>query len=61
RSLGETFGDVACLGGVEKTDLIKVPIEKSPSHNESESNYKQPAVAVVVESKQELDSVEQQT
>jgi len=29
--LGETFGDVACLAGVEKTDLIKIPIEKSPS------------------------------
>ncbi len=29
--LGETFGDVTCLAGVEKTDLIKLPIEKSPS------------------------------
>ncbi|CAF1327509.1 unnamed protein product [Rotaria magnacalcarata] len=58
---GETFGDVACLAGVEKTDLIKIPIEQSPSNNEFESNYKQPTVAVVVESKQELDSVEQQT
>ncbi len=29
--LGETFGDVTCLAGVEKTDLIKIPIEKSPS------------------------------
>jgi hypothetical protein len=29
--LGETFGDVTCLAGVEKTDLIKIPMEKSPS------------------------------
>lgn len=33
ESLGETFGDVTCLAGVEKTDLIKVPSEKSPSSN----------------------------
>ena len=31
HSLGETFGDVACLSGVEKTDLLKISIEKSPS------------------------------
>ncbi len=31
ESLGETFGDVTCLAGVEKKDLIKIPIEKSPS------------------------------
>ncbi|CAF3600044.1 unnamed protein product [Rotaria sp. Silwood1] len=57
---GETFGDVTCLAGVEKTDLIKVPIEKSPSiMNELESNYKQSNV--IIEQKQEIISVEQQT
>ncbi|CAF2753371.1 unnamed protein product [Rotaria sp. Silwood2] len=57
---GETFGDVTCLAGVEKTDLIKVPIEKSPSiTNELESNYQQPNV--IIEQKQEIISVEQQT
>ncbi|CAF0966375.1 unnamed protein product [Rotaria sordida] len=57
---GETFGDVTCLAGVEKTDLIKMPIEKSPSlMNEFESNYKQPNV--IIEQKQEIISVEQQT
>ena len=31
---GDTFGDVACLGGVEKSDLLKIPMEKSPSTND---------------------------
>lgn len=31
--LGETFGDVTCLAGLEKTDLMKLSIEKSPSTN----------------------------
>lgn len=30
-ALGDTFGDVTCLAGVEKTDLIKVPTEKNSS------------------------------
>ena len=28
---GDTFGDVTCLAGVEKTDLIKIPNETSTS------------------------------
>ncbi|CAF0718876.1 unnamed protein product [Adineta steineri] len=58
---GETFGDVACLAGVEKTDLIKIPIEKSPSTiNEFESNYKQPII-VNEEENEEIISIEQLT
>ena len=28
---GETFGDVSCLNGIEKVDLIKGSTDKSPS------------------------------
>lgn len=31
--VGETFGDVTCLAGVEKTDLMKIPSDTSPSSN----------------------------
>ena len=30
-SLGETFGDVTCLSGVEKSELLKISVEKSSS------------------------------
>ncbi|UJR31073.1 hypothetical protein I4U23_018582 [Adineta vaga] len=60
---GETFGDVACLAGVEKTDLIKMSIDKSPSTiNEFESNYKQPILAREQQQEEiEILSVEQRT
>ncbi|CAF1669489.1 unnamed protein product, partial [Adineta ricciae] len=62
---GETFGDVTCLAGVEKTDLIKIPIERSPSTvNEFESNYKQPILTPEQKEEEEevaILSVEQRT
>lgn len=48
--LGETFGDVTCLSGVEKSELLKISIEKSSSisndkessDDEISSNYQNP-------------------
>lgn len=37
--VGETFGDVTCLSGVEKTDLIKVPLDTSSSSNNGMSFF----------------------
>ena len=55
-SSGETFGDVTCLSGVEKSELLKISIEKSPSTIngkeafgtpvESHSNYQQPTLII---------------
>jgi len=47
---GETFGDVTCLSGVEKNELLKISIEKSSSisndkessDDEISSNYQNP-------------------
>jgi len=38
KLLGETFGDVTCLAGIEKTDIIQLPIEKSASIMTSKRN-----------------------
>lgn len=44
---GETFGDVACLAGVEKSDLLKLSSEKTPSMiNDLQSNYQKPSSTI---------------
>lgn len=46
---GETFGDVTCLAGVEKADVIQLPIEKSSSVTTNlESNYQKPVEEDIV-------------
>lgn len=36
---GETFGDVTCLAGVEKADVIQLPLEKSSSVTTSKDRF----------------------
>lgn len=55
---GETFGDVTCLAGIEKTDIIQLPIEKSASiMTNLESNYQKPVEEDVTLNNQETSSL----